>query len=50
MTTPAVSALNLVPVRAGHTTEQALASMVALGINQALHPGLSEAEITTMMP
>ena len=30
MTTPAVSALNLVPVRAGHTTEQALASMVAL--------------------
>lgn len=30
MTTPAVSALNLVPVRAGHTTEQALASMVVL--------------------
>ena len=30
MATPAVSALNLVPVRADHTTEQALASMVAL--------------------
>jgi hypothetical protein len=24
--------------------------MVALGINQALHPGLSEAEIAAMMP
>ena len=27
-----------------------VAGMVALGINQALHPGLSEAEIATMMP
>jgi spore protease len=27
-----------------------VAAMMALGINQALHPGLSEAEITTMMP
>ena len=27
-----------------------VAGIVALGINQALHPGLSESEITTMMP
>ena len=27
-----------------------VAGIVALGINQALHPGLSEAEISTMMP
>ena len=27
-----------------------VAGIVALGINQALHPGLSEAEIATMMP
>lgn len=27
-----------------------VAGMVALGINQALHPGLSDAEIATMMP
>ena len=27
-----------------------VAGIVALGINQALHPGLSESEIATMMP